>query len=122
MALNPNQAVKLARALRDLRESAWPDRDLTQAQLATALSSEGRVAATTLSSWESATNTNTPSAARIRAYARFFCTQRSLEGEPHLIPEDELNPVERDRLRERVHLLHDAAPDSFGPGTTYVTR
>ena len=50
MALNRDQAVRLARALRDLRELTWPDQELTQAQLANALSSEGRVAAATLSS------------------------------------------------------------------------
>jgi hypothetical protein len=49
MALTPSQAVRLARALGDLRESTWPNRDLTQVQLAKALSSEGRVAAATLS-------------------------------------------------------------------------
>ena len=100
MALNPDQAVRLARALRVLRESTWPEHVLTQAQLAKALSSEGRVASATLSSWESATNPKTPSEARIVAYARFFCTVRSLEGEPHLIPEDQLTPDELDRLRE----------------------
>jgi hypothetical protein len=53
-----------------------------------------------LSSWESTTNPKTPSASRISAYARFFCTQRSLEGEPHLIPEDELTPDEHERYRQ----------------------
>jgi hypothetical protein len=100
VALNRTQAVRLARALRDLRESTWPDRDLTQGQLAKALSAEGRVAAATLSSWESATTPKTPSEARINAYARFFCTQRSLEGEAHLLPEDQLTPDELDRFRE----------------------
>lgn len=100
MALKPNQAARLARALRDLREFSWPDHVLTQSQLAKALSSEGRVAAATLSSWESTTNPKTPSGARITAYARFFCTPRSLEGEPHLIPEDQLMPGELDRFRE----------------------
>ena len=90
MAMSPSRAKDLARALRDLRESTWPDQELTQAQLAKALSSEGRVASATLSSWESATNPKTPSVGRISAYARFFCTQRSLEGEPHLISEDQL--------------------------------
>ena len=61
MALNGNQAVRLARALRALRETSWPERELTQAQLAKALSSEGRVAGATLSSWESLTNPETPS-------------------------------------------------------------
>jgi hypothetical protein len=100
VALNGNSAVRLARALRALRETNWPERELTQTQLAKALSSEGRVAGATLSSWESATNPKTPSEARISAYARFFCTERSLEGEPHLISEDQLTPTEVDRFRE----------------------
>ena len=100
MALNSSQAVRLARALRDLRQSTWSNQDVTQAQLAKALSAEGRVAAATLSSWESTSNPKTPSVARISAYARFFCTERSLEGEPHLVAEDQLTDVELDRFRE----------------------
>jgi transcriptional regulator with XRE-family HTH domain len=112
MALDANQAVRLARALRDLRESTWGDGDLTQAQLAKALGSESRVAAPTLSSWESLTNPKTPSAARISAYARFFCTPRSLEGEPHLIPEDQLTPGELERFQElESRLLKLLNPD-----------
>jgi hypothetical protein len=110
VALDPSQAVRLARVLRDLRESTWPDQELTQAQLAKALSSEGRVAAATLSSWESLTNPKTPSGARVSAYARFFCTARSLEGEPHLISEDELEAPEQERFQELeselLQLLH----------------
>lgn len=104
------QAVRLAAALRNLRESTWPNREITQSQLAKALSSEGRVAGPTLSSWESLNNPKTPPVARIRAYARFFSTQRSLDGEPHLIPEDQLRPEELDRFRAResqlLQLLH----------------
>jgi hypothetical protein len=101
VTLNRDQAAKLARALRDLRESTWSDQELTQAQLAKALSSEGRVAAATLSSWESSTNPKTPSVARISAYARFFSTPRSLDGgEAHLVPEDQLTADELDRFRE----------------------
>jgi hypothetical protein len=37
---------------------------------------------------------------RVSAYARFFCTERSLQGEPHLIPEDQLTPEELDRFHE----------------------
>jgi hypothetical protein len=107
VALNGNQAVRLARALRALRETTWPDRELTQAQLAKALSSEGRVAGATLSSWESLTNPKMPSEPRISAYARFFCTPRSLEGEPHLIPVDELTPTEVIRFRELESQLSD---------------
>lgn len=119
MVINPN-AGSLARALRDLRESTWPDHVPTQAQLAKALSAEGRVAPATLSSWESNTNPRTPSAARVSAYARFFCTERSLEGEPHLIPEDQLTSAELDRFREleadllkRFHPEAREVPRSF---------
>jgi len=100
VALDRAQAIELARALRNLRESTWPDREVTQLQLAKALSWEGRVAGPTLSSWESLTNPKTPPLARVSAYARFFCTERSLEGEPHLIPEDQLTPEELDRFQE----------------------
>jgi len=111
VALSREQAIRFAAALRELRESTWPDLVLTQGQLAQALSLEGRVAPATLSSWESVTNPKTPSVARIASYARFFCTERSLEGEPHLIPEDQLTPDELKRLREiESHLLELSNP------------
>ncbi len=118
MALTPSQAVRLARALRDLRESTWPNRDLTQVQLAKALSSEGRVAAATLSSWESPTAPKTPSEGRISAYARFFCTERSLEGEPHLLSEDQLTPRELERFRD----LESELFELFHPEDRKVSR
>jgi hypothetical protein len=105
MAPNRDQALKLAHALRELRESTWPDEDLTQAQLATALSSEGRVATATVSSWESATNPKTPPASKLSAYARFFCTKRSLEGEPHLIPEAQLTAAELGQFKNLESML-----------------
>jgi transcriptional regulator with XRE-family HTH domain len=116
VALTPSQAGRLARALRDLREKRWPEHVLTQAQLAKALSSEDRVAAATLSSWESETNPNTPSILRVSALARFYSTQRSLEygsdGEPHLIPEDQLSEAERVRFRElEAQLLQLLQPE-----------
>ena len=100
MTLNHNQAVRLTRRLRELRESEWPGHVLTQAQLAAAFSSENRVAPATLSSWESATNPKTPTEARITEYARFFCTKQSLEGGPHLVPEDQLTQAELHRFQE----------------------
>lgn len=112
MALEPDQALRLARALRNLRESTWSDQEVTQSQLAKALSAEGRVAGPTLSSWESITKPKTPSAARISAYARFFCTRRSLEDEPHLIPEDQLTPEELDQFRQlESQLLQQFHPE-----------
>ena len=120
MALNRTQAVKLARALRELRESTGPDLELTQAQFAKALSSEGRVASATLSSWESTTSPKTPSAARISAYARFFCTPRSLEGEPHLIPDGDLTPTEMDRFQElESQLVELANPEERKVGRSF---
>jgi hypothetical protein len=114
VALDRDQGIRLARALRNLREYTWPDREVTQSQLAKALSSEGRVAGPTLSSWESLTNPKTPSVARISAYARFFCTERSVDDEPRLIPEDQLMPEELDRFRELesqlLQLFHPEEP------------
>lgn len=101
VALNRDQAIRLSSELRKLRETTWPDIDLTQAQLAKVFSAEEKVASATVSSWESATNPKTPSPARLSLYARFFCSGRSIEGdEPHLIPESDLTPEELDRFRE----------------------
>jgi hypothetical protein len=72
---------------------------LTQAQLAAAFSSENRVAAATISSWESTTNPKIPTTARLGAYARFFATRRSLDGGHHLVPEVELTPDEEEQRR-----------------------
>ncbi|MDT0349530.1 helix-turn-helix domain-containing protein [Pseudonocardia charpentierae] len=116
MALAPRQAVRLARALRELRESEWPDSSLTQAQLAAALSSErSRVAPATLSSWESLSNPKAPPPSRLSAYARFFASRRSLEPKPHLLPVEQLTPDEHDRFKElEEHLLglfHTGSPE-----------
>jgi hypothetical protein len=112
VAPNRNQAIRLAHALRELRETTWPGQVLTHAQLAAVLSSDGRrVAAATLSSWESSTNPKTPPLARLSTYARFFATPRSVEGEASLIPEDELRPAELQRFRELEAQLSELASD-----------
>src|SRR5689334_2071891 len=101
VALETTQAIRLARTLRELRESAWPDVELTQAQLAKALSADSRVASATLSSWESLTNPKTPTASRLTGSARFFATRRSVEGkEPRLLTVKELDADELERFRE----------------------
>jgi len=99
------QAVRLAKRLRGLRESVEPN--LTQAQLARALSGEARVAVATISSWESASNPKLPPAERLRTYAQLFCTDRSFDGDPHLVPERELTPEERERFVELTEELQD---------------
>jgi hypothetical protein len=66
------------------------------------------------------TNPKTPSLTRISAYARFFCTERSLEGEPHLIAEDQLTSAELDRFRElESALLELARPEDTKIGRTF---
>ena len=99
MALDPDRAARLARRLRALREDEWPDVTLTQAQLAEAFSQDKPVAAATVSTWESPTRPKTPTEARLRVYARFFATRRSLDGGPHLVPTADLTDDERTRFR-----------------------
>jgi hypothetical protein len=90
----------LARRLRELRRSGFPDAKLTQAQLARALSGDEPVADSTLSSWENTKAPTLPPHSRLRAYALFFATERSLEGEPHLVPPEELYPSEQQARNE----------------------
>ena len=102
MASSP-AAVRLAQRLRALRESREPA--LTQAGLAQALSEDARVAVATISSWESLTNPKLPPAPRLRSYAQFFCTDRATDGDPHLVPEQDLSPDERERFEALHHEL-----------------
>lgn len=117
-SVNGEAAVRLAQRLRDLREHAWVDANLTQAQLATALSEQRKVAPATLSSWENVNNPKTPPTARLSAYARFFATRRSLDGaKPHLIAVDELDESERnlfEQLEEELFELHTAPDEEPG--------
>ncbi len=89
----------LARRLRELRERHWSDIKLTQAHLARALS----VAPATLSSWESKGTSKAPPKERLKDYARFFATRRSLEGGAHLLPFDKLSDGEK----QEAHALEN---------------
>ena len=71
-------ALQLAQRLRQLRLQ-WSDARLTQEKLAGAFSIEERLAAATVSSWESLSSPKLPPPHRLRAYARFFATRRSVE-------------------------------------------
>ena len=99
------EAVRLARRLRSLRESH--ESGLSQSALARALSDDSRVAVATISSWENLTNPKLPTADRLRSYALFFCTDKSVEGTPHLLDERELSTDERDRFHELLDELID---------------
>lgn len=90
------EAVRLARKLRDLRESQEPK--LTQAQLARALSNETRVAVATISSWESLTNPKLPPEDRLRSYALFFAGSAVVDSTKRLPREGDLTALERERF------------------------
>jgi hypothetical protein len=91
----PPAAAQLAQRLRQLRLQ-WADIRLTQEKLASAFSAEEKLAAATVSSWESATAPKLPPPHRLRAYARFFATSRSVEGDvPALLTLANLTPDEK---------------------------
>jgi hypothetical protein len=87
-------ALQLAMRLRQLREQ-WPDVNLTQQKLAMAFATERKLAAATVSSWESTNAPKLPPRRRLLAYARFFATQRSVAAAPTLLALDDLTPDER---------------------------
>jgi transcriptional regulator with XRE-family HTH domain len=89
----PPAAMQLAQRLRQLRLQQWPDARLTQEKLANALGAEEPLKSVTVSSWER--SSAIPPRHRLQAYARFFATERSIEGSsPKLLPLDELQPDE----------------------------
>jgi transcriptional regulator with XRE-family HTH domain len=95
------EAVRLARRLRQLRTQQWPDAGLTQDKLARVLSAEVQLSAATVSSWESASSPKLPPRRRLQAYARFFATQRSIEGSfPRLVPLEQFTPDEMANYRK----------------------
>ncbi|MEU8225928.1 helix-turn-helix domain-containing protein [Kribbella sp. NPDC048915] len=110
MAPSP-EAVRLARRLRDLRETAG----LTQKDVSQALSAEVRVAVATISSWESQSNPKLPPEEKLRAYALFFAMSPPLERMPR---EQDLSPAERERFtslhRELVMLRDDVRHQQTG--------
>jgi hypothetical protein len=110
----PPAALQLAQRLRQLRES-WPR--LTQKKLAVAFSTEEKLASATVSSWESLTSPKPPPRHRILAYARFFCTPRSIEGEPTLFALDELTADEKmayEKLETELLRLRSAVNGEAG--------
>jgi transcriptional regulator with XRE-family HTH domain len=104
------ESAALARRLREMREATWPDVTITQSTLARAL---GGVAVSTISAWENPNSTNAPPRRRLAAYATFFATRRSLDGEkPRVLHEDELTEAERaerDRLLDELQSLRGPA-------------
>ncbi len=91
----------LAQRLRELR-TQWPSVVVTQRQLAEALG----VSVPLVSSWESTTTPAVPSEGWLQAYARFFATQRSIDGDrPRLLDLRELTDEEEQARRHLVDEL-----------------
>jgi hypothetical protein len=95
----PPAALQLALRLKQLRQG-WPEARLTQEKLATAFSGEEAVRSVTVSSWENNRSPKTPPPHRLEAYARFFATRRSVDGDPKLLLLEELTPDESRVYRE----------------------
>jgi hypothetical protein len=110
----PATGASLARRLRELRRSHFSEAKITQLQLAQALSKDEPVADSTLSSWENVKAPTLPPQSRLSAYAQFFATHRSVEGEPHLVPLEELTPDERQVRDELERELFKLRADDAG--------
>lgn len=114
MPPSPQAVQQLARRLRELREQRWPDYHLTQAALAAAF---GDVAAATVSSWESSVAPKLAPAGRLKTYAQFFATRRSIEGEaPALQPLDTFTEDEQtscEELEDELLALREEARKPF---------
>ena len=121
----PNRASRgsaaLARRLRELREHSWPDQPVTQRQLAEAF---GGLSVATISGYENEKSPTTPPRQRLRSYATFFASRRSMDdGQGHVIAESDLDPaerVERDRLLAEFRSLAAGKQESPGPDNVGV--
>lgn len=118
-------ALQLAVRLRQLRVQQWPDARLTQQDLATVLGAEEKLASATVSSWESRKSPKLPPEHRLRAYARFFATRRSIETGLTLLASEELTPDERaayEKLELELLNLRSAAAGESAEEEIAFTR
>ena len=110
----PPAAFQLALQLKQLRQQ-WPQ--LTQDKLADAFSAEAKLAAATVSSWESLKSPKLPPAHRLDAYARFFAARRSVAGQPALPRLDGLTQEEKkayEKLKSDLLRLRSEASGESG--------
>jgi hypothetical protein len=80
--------------------------------LAAAFSVEESLGSATVSSWESLKTPKLPPTHRLEAYARFFATTRSVNGQPRLLRSDEFTPDEKkayEKLEADLLRLRSAA-------------
>jgi hypothetical protein len=91
----------LAQRLRALREGRWPDRKITQPQLAQALGHGKPLSVPLISSWESQNHPRIPPPARLEGYAAVFATSRSFEGKvPRRLSPEEMTDEEKRAMTE----------------------
>src|ERR1700747_1714382 len=89
----PPEALQLASRLKQLRQQ-WPR--LTPDKFAKAFSEEESLSPATVSSWENLRSPKLPPVHRLRAYARFFASPRSVQSKPRLLSFNELNQDEKE--------------------------
>jgi hypothetical protein len=90
----------LARRLRALRETLWPDAGITQGQLAQAFGGSKPLSISLISSWENTDKPVAPPTKRLEAYATLFATRRSLDGgTPRVLPVGQLTDEEQARRK-----------------------
>ena len=117
----PPAALQLAARLKQLRQQRPR---LTQEKLAKALSEEESLSPATVSSWESLKTPKVPPEYRIRAYARFFASTRTVQGKPKLfsltdLTEDEQKAYEKLEA-ELLRLRNAAGGDSAEEEQTFT--
>lgn len=95
-------AFALARRLRELRVNGLANKKITQSELSAAIDASGPL----ISSWESPRNPKAPPEDRLRTYATFFATERSVAQTPfRVLSTSQLTGDERARRDELLHEL-----------------
>lgn len=111
----------LAQRLRGLREHQWPDRKITQPQLAQALGGDKPLSVPLISSWESQAAPRIPPPSRLEGYAAVFATSRTFDGpdacrlSPEQMTEEErtvMRELRQELMRLRNNALRDGASES----------
>ncbi|HKS44893.1 MAG TPA: helix-turn-helix transcriptional regulator [Amycolatopsis sp.] len=114
--------LALARRLKALREEHWPDRGITQLQLAQAFGGRKPLSVSLISSWESLVQPVVPPVNRLSAYATFFATERSVGQESYrVLPVSQLSSEElarREELLRELRGLRSGALQEADPVTS----
>jgi hypothetical protein len=118
--------LQLAGRLRKLRLEQFKGSKLTQGDLGKALGGDRPLSTATIASWENMSAPKLPPSERMLAYAQFFATNRSVAGEPRLVPPDSFSEQEQatyEALRDELFALHNAArgtkPELIVPGRSW---